>query len=78
MSVIQMIIFLSLLLGSRISSMIPAVHYSIIPRGWCISTWVDYTLPCVMYYIGACLPMYCTYMFDVYMLVELVSAQHTS
>ena len=29
-----------------------------------------------MCYTGACLPMYCIYMFYVYMLVELVSAQH--
>ena len=29
-----------------------------------------------MYYIGACLPMHCIYMFYVYMLVELISAQH--
>ena len=28
-----------------------------------------------MCYIGACLPMYYIYMFYVYMLVELVSAQ---
>ena len=29
-----------------------------------------------MYHIGACLPVYCVYMFYVYMLVELVSIQH--
>ena len=28
-----------------------------------------------MYYIGVCPPMYCIYMFYVYMLVELVSIQ---
>ena len=43
--------------------------YCVLFRGWLIS------LPRVMYYIGACVPMYCIYMLYVYMLIELVSAQ---
>ena len=36
------------------------------------------TLTRVMCYIGASLPMYCICEFYVYMLIELVNAQHTS